>query len=368
MENGINLNKTSEYRSFLSDLKKRIHNSQMRAALSANKEMIELYWHIGLSVINLQKEKSWGNAVVEQLSEDLKNSYPGITGFSRTNLFAMRQMVLFFLPYITTELSNNEVISTNATIVPPKATIVPQLVGLLPWGHIRVLISKIKDYEKAVFYIKNIIEYGWSRDVLLMQIEQNLYEREGKAVTNFKNSLPYPQSDLAQQTLKDPYMFDFLTLEKNVQERQIEKSLIRHITQFLLELGKGFAYIGNQYHLQVNEKDYYLDLLFYHVKLKCYVVIELKSGEFKPEYAGKINFYLSAVDDLLRSETDNPSIGIILCKNKDRLDVEYALRDINKPIGVSSFTFKEIPTQIKHELPTVEQIEEEFSGLDQIEN
>lgn len=234
------------------------------------------------------------------------NAYPGVSGFSRTNLFAMRQMVLFF---------------------GPDAEIVPQAVGQLPWGHIRVIMAKTKELSIAEYYAKATLEYGWTRDVLVMQIEQKLHEREGKAVSNFKTVLPKPQSDLAQQTLKDPYLFDFLTLEKDVKEREIERQLVQHIARFLLELGKGFAFMGSQYHIHINKKDYYLDLLFYHVQLRCFVVIELKSGEFKPEYAGKINFYLSAVDDLMRSENDQPSIGIVLCKDRDRLDVEYALRD-----------------------------------------
>jgi predicted nuclease of restriction endonuclease-like (RecB) superfamily len=346
MKNLDNLPKSSDYIKFLTDLKGRIHASQMRAALAANSELISLYWHIGKSIIRLQKEKGWGNAVVEQLSSDLKKDYPGVSGFSRTNLFAMRQMYLFFSP--TSEF-------------------VPQVVGQLPWGHIRVILAKIKDQSIAEFYLKSAMEFGWARDILEMQIEQKLYERQGKAITNFTEALPKPQSDLAQQTLKDPYIFDFLTLEKDAQEKDIENQLVKQIVKFLLELGKGFAFIGQQYPLQVGEKEYYLDLLFYHIKLKCFIVIELKSGEFKPEYAGKVNFYLSAVDDLMRSEKDNPSIGIILCKNKEKINVEYALRDINKPIGVSSFHFNEIPADIQTQMPTVEQIERELTTIENVD-
>jgi predicted nuclease of restriction endonuclease-like (RecB) superfamily len=342
MSKELLLLQSSEYRDFLADLKGRIHAAQMRSALAANAEMIGLYWYIGRSIIQLQQEKPWGNAVVKQLSADLIKAYPGISGFSRTNLFAMRQMVLFF---------------------DPQSKIVPQAVGQLPWGHIRVILAKIKDLTIADFYLKGTVAYGWSRDILVMQIEQRLHEREGKSVTNFQTALPKPQSDLAQQTLKDPYIFDFMTLAKDAKEQEIERQLIQHIAHFLMELGKGFAFMGSQYPMHINNKDYFLDLLFYHVNLRCFVVIELKKGEFKPEYAGKVNFYLSAVDDLMRGEHDNPSIGIILCKNRDKLDVEYALRDINKPIGVSAFQFNEMPVHIQSQLPTVEELEQELTGL-----
>lgn len=343
MSKEIDFLASSEYHDFLVDLKSRIYAAQMRSALAANAELLGLYWHIGHSILRLQNEQSWGNAVVQQLSADLHKSYPGIAGFSRSNLFAMRQMVLFF--------------GTDSEFV-------PQAVGQLPWGHIRVILAKVKDLSIADFYLKASFEYGWTRNVLVMQIEQRLHEREGKSVTNFQSALPKPQSDLAQQTLKDPYIFDFLTLEKDVKELEIERQLVQHIARFLMELGKGFAFMGSQYPLCVNNKDYRLDLLFYHVNLRCFVIIELKSGEFKPEYAGKVNFYLSAVDDLMKGEHDNPSIGIILCKNRDKIDVEYALRDINKPIGVSAFQFNEMPTNLQSQLPTVEELEQELSDLE----
>ena len=285
--------------------------------------------------------KNWGNSVVEKLSADLKNQLDNVTGFSRTNLFAMRQFYQFYKSH---------------------GEFVPQLVGQIPWGHNRLILNKIKDVEQAFFYIQNTIENGWSRNILELQIESKLFERQGKAVTNFKTTLPNRHSELANQTLKDPYVFDFLTLEKGVHELDIERQLITHITKFLLELGKGFAFIGRQYELQIGNKTRYLDLLFYHIKLKCFVVIELKGGEFEPEFAGKMNYYLSAVDDILKTETDNPTIGIILCKSKDKIDVEYALRDFGKPIGVSNFTITEnIPSNLKSELPTVKQIEDELT-------
>jgi len=262
-------------------------------------------------------------------------------GFSRSSLFAMRQMVAFFSPQFE---------------------FVPQPVGQMPWGHVRTLLTKVKTVDTALLYAQNCIENGWSRSVLEWQIEQRFHERAGKAIGNFTKTLPAPQSELVQQSLKDPYVFDFLTLTPQAVERDIENQLVAQITRFLLELGKGFAFLGRQYPLAANGKDYFLDLLFYHTRLKCYVVIELKAGEFKPEYIGKLNFYLSAVDDQLRTPDDQPTIGLILCKDKDKLDVEYALRDINKPMGVSSFIGKDIPLSVQSQLPSVEEIEVELAA------
>lgn len=328
-----------DYRKVLDEIKRHIKSSQLRAVLAANSELIALYWHIGQSIVSLQTANSWGTAVVEQLAADLRHEHPGIQGFSRTSLFAMRQMYLFFSPRFET---------------------VPQIVGQLPWGHIRTILGKLKDMDVVLFYMAACTENGWTRPILELQIEQSLHTRQGAAPTNFTTVLPSPQSELAQQSFKDPYLFDFLTLSNRAIERDVENQLITHITRFLLELGKGFAFLGRQYPVEINGRNYLLDLLFYHTKLKCYVVIELKIGDFKPEYAGKMNFYLSAVDDLLRSDSDAPSIGLILCKGKDRFDVEYALRDINKPIGVSSFITREIPIEVKSQLPTVEQLEQEL--------
>ncbi len=239
---------------------------------------------------------------------------------------------------------------------------VPQAVAQIPWGHNRLIISRIKDIDKAVFYASATIENGWSRDNLEIQIDKNYFERKGNTITNFERTLPVPQSDLAQETIKDPYQFGFLGLEDDALEKEIETKLTKHITDFLIELGKGFAYVGNQYHIKVSQKDYYIDLLFYHLELRCYVVIELKAGIFKPEFAGKLNFYLSAVDTLMKREEDNPTIGILLCKKKDRVEAEFALRDINKPIGISDYQLtKAIPDEIKTKLPTVEQLENELS-------
>ena len=329
-----------EYKNWFEEVKLRIQNRQIKVAVTVNSALLSFYWDLGKMIVLNQEDAHWGNAVVEQLAKDLKREYPGIGGFSRTNLFAVRQFYLFYR-------SSSEKI--------------PQAVGQIPWGHNRLIIGKIKNVEEAIFYAESTIENNWSRSILALQIESDLYRRQGEAITNFKATLPAPNSDLARETLKDPYVFDFLTLEKNAQELEIEEQLVKHITKFLLELGKGFAFIGNQYHLEVNGKSYYLDLLFYHVKLRCFVVIELKAGEFKPEYVGKLNFYLSAVDELLKNKNDHPTIGILLCKEKDKVDVEFALRDIGKPIGVSEFEItKIVPEEIKTNLPTVEQIEKEL--------
>jgi len=332
----------SDYRKALAAIKQRIQASQTRAVLAVNAELLGLYWDIGRQLDVWQRERQWGAAVVEKMASDLQASYPGIKGFSRTSLFAMRQFYSFFSPHFE---------------------FVPQAVGQLPWGHVRTLLAKIKSLEVMLLYAHACVEQGWSRNVLEWQIQQSYHERMGKAVGNFSQTLPAPQSDLVQQSLKDPYVFDFLTLTPQAVERDIENQLVAQVTRFLLELGKGFAFLGRQYPLTVNNKDYFLDLLFYHTRLKCYVVIELKAGEFKPEYVGKLNFYLSAIDEQLRTTDDQPTIGLILCKDKDKLDVEYALRDINKPMGVSSYITKDIPLNVRSQLPTVQEIETELNAL-----
>ena len=335
----------TDYRQGLEDIKRRIQSAQTRAVLAANTELLQLYWDIGRQLAQWQKERDWGTAVVEQMATDLQSAYPGIKGFSRPSLFAMRQSYAFFSP----RFGQFEFVS--------------QPVRQIPWGHIRTLLVKVKSVDEALLYAQACVDNGWSRSVLTLQVEQRYHERIGQAASNFAKALPAPQSELVQQSLKDPYVFDFLTLQADAVERDIENQLVAHITRFLLELGKGFAFLGRQYALQVNGRDYFLDLLFYHARLKCYVVIELKAGAFKPEYVGKLNFYLSAVDDLLRTEGDQPTIGLILCKDKDHLDVEYALRDVHKPMGVSSFITKDIPLDVQSQLPSVQEIEDELKAL-----
>ena len=341
------LNNT-DYQLWLKTIKSKIRSAQVKAALSVNQELILFYWELGRMITEKQAASQWGNKLIEQLAIDLKKEFSGMAGFSRTNLYAMRKFYQYFS-------------SVNFQKEVGDIAIVQQLVGRLPWGHLSLLLSKVKATKEVLFYLQQTLENHWSRDVLALQIKTNLYERQGKALTNFDTALPSPQSDLAQQTIKDPYIFDFLTLSKPYKERDIEDQLVRHITQFLLELGKGFAFIGRQYHLEIGGSDYYLDLLFYHVILKCYVVIDLKNTRFIPEYAGKMNFYLSAVDTLLKKEGDKPTIGILLCRDKKNIEVEFALRDINKPMGVSEFQFTEVlPDDLKSSLPTIEEIEKEL--------
>jgi len=337
---------TKEYVQVLSSLKKQIKEAQIKAVFSVNKEMLKLYWAIGKIIAEKQEANGWGTGVVEKLAEDLQKAFPDIGGFSRTNVFRMKA---FFIAYEK----------------------IPQAVGQIedlvifsiPWGHNAVLLEKIKNYDQRIWYAQKTLENSWSRSTLETWIQADLFNRKGKALTNFQERLPSPQSDLAQQTLKDPYLFDFLALQENYQERDMEKALINHIQKFLLELGHGFAFIGQQVHLVVDEQDYYIDLLFYHTKLHCYIVVELKARAFDPRDAGQINFYLSAVDDTLRSEGDNPTIGLLLCKSKKKLTVEYALRRSASPIGVASYEvqiMEKLPKELKGSLPTVEEIESEL--------
>lgn len=330
------------YESWLSDLKQRIQSAQQRATLSVNRELVLLYWNIGRDILERQQAQGWGAKIVDQLAKDLTVAFPDMKGFSRRNLLYMRSFAEQW----------------------PEAEFVQQAVAQLPWGHNILIITKSSSVAEARFYIEQTLEQGWSRDVLALQIKSNLYARTGKAVTNFSRTLPLPQSDLAQQTLKDPYTFDFMAMTAPFNERDVERQLTQHITQFLLELGKGFAFIGRQYHLEVAGNDYYIDLLFYHVTLKCYVVVELKNRKFIPEYAGKLNFYLSAVDSLLKRSDDQPTIGLLLCRDKNNVEVEFALRDMNKPMGVSEYTLVEaLPDNLKGALPTVEEIENDLQKM-----
>lgn len=346
------------YLEFLAEIKERIRTAQVRAMLAANRELIALYWDIGKAIVERQKTEGWGRAVVERLAADLQAEFPGIAGFSPLNVWRMRA---FYLAW--SEESEN----LSQAVTESERQKLAQLVTGIPWGHNIILIQKIKDPRVRIWYALKIIEHGWSRAVLTAQIESRLHEREGKALTNFNITLLQPQSDLAQQALKDPYIFDFLTLTVDDQERELEQGLIEHIQKFMLEMGVGFAFVGRQVHLEVSGRDYYLDLLFYHLKLRCFVVIDLKVGEFKPEYAGKMNFYLSAVDDLLRHPDDQPTIGLLLCREKDKLTVEYALRDMKKPLGVAEWQVRlveSLPRRLYGKLPAIEQIERELKGCE----
>ncbi len=330
----------NDYREFLVNLKEKVRRTQLKASMAANTVLIDFYWELGKEIIRLESYNHWGTKLIEQLSIDLKLEFSQIKGFSRRNLYAIRQWYLFYSS---------------------RYEFVPQAVAQLPWGHQRLIINKIKDVELAIRYADACYENSWSRDTLEANINSNYHLRVGNGQTNFSATLPALQSDLANQTIKNPYYFDFIEVEDERSERAIEKELIKHISEFMIELGKGFAFVGKQYNIVVNNNDYFIDLLFYHLHLRCYVVFELKAGKFKPEYAGKLNFYISAVDSQLKHPNDNPTIGIILCRTTDSIEVEYALRDIQKPIGISSFELqKNIPEKFKSALPTVEEIENEL--------
>jgi predicted nuclease of restriction endonuclease-like (RecB) superfamily len=328
------------YARFLEDLKVGIRQAQVRAVFSANSELVLLYWRIGRKLLDQQAREGWGAQVIDRLSADLRRAFPSNKGFSVRNLQYMRAFAEAW----------------------PDEPIVQQLVARIPWGHHVRLLDRVRDPEHRLFYVRQTLEHGWSRNVLVHQIDGGLHRRQGHAITNFAQTLPPPQSDLAQQTLKDPYTLDFLPFGLELRERELERELLVHIRDFLLELGVGFAFVGSQVPIEVAKKDFYIDLLFYHLRLRCFVVIELKTGEFEPEYAGKMNFYLSAVDDTLRHESDQPSIGLILCKERDRVIVEYALRDTKRPIGVSAYRLTErLPNNLARSLPSVQELEAELT-------
>ena len=335
------------YAVLLKNLKQEISTSRIRAHLSVNKEMIHLYWRIGNQILERQKEEGWGSKVIENISKDLRKEFPEMKGLSYQNISYMRQFAI--------EYSNN--------------VILQQAIGELPWGHNITIFSKLKDANQRIWYAQKTIENGWSRNVLSIQIQSQLYSRDGKSINNFQSTLPAPQSDLAASIIKDPYNLEFLDIQGKFHERELEEKLIDHIRKFLLELGQGFAFIGNQYHVELEGEDYYMDLVFYHVKLKCYVVIELKTGKFKPEYAGKLNFYLNLMDRRVKDDSDNPTIGLILCEEKRSITVEYAIEGINKPMGVSQFKLTEqLPDKLKQYLPTAEELIKLGSDISELES
>jgi predicted nuclease of restriction endonuclease-like (RecB) superfamily len=330
----------SDFLEWVTGLKAKIRSARNKLAFSINSQLLELYWEIGKEMVEKQEKSGWGSGFVEQIAIELKHEFPEIKGFSRRNIYAILQWYKFYSE---------------------KYQFVPQGVAQIPWGHNRLIITKIKDVQTAEFYCIETIKNGWDRDTLEIQIENNYHLKSGNATHNFTNTLPAEQSKIASQTLKDPYNFDFLGLENDALEKAIEDELTKNITKFLLELGKGFAFLGRQYKIEISDTDYFLDMLFYHLELRCYIVVELKAGKYKPEYAGKLNFYLSAVDSQLRRNGDNPTIGILLCKKKDKIDVEYLLRDIHKPMGISEYKLTNaIPENIKAQLPSIEEIEREL--------
>ncbi len=342
----------ADYKQWLIDLKKRIKQSQLKAAVKVNFELISLYWSMGKDIVEKQKDSRYGDSLIKQLSQDLKAEFPDMKGFSLSNLKFIRQWYLFY---------NEPIEKSQQPVSQFDIANVQQLVSQIPWGHNIKIVSKCKTIDEAFFYINKTIEFGWSRDMLDTHIGLNEFKRVGSSSTNFALTLPPTQSDLAQQTLKDPYNFDFLTLSENYKERELEDALTDNITRFLLELGAGFAYVGRQVPLTVGDKEFFIDLLFYHLKLRCYVVIELKAVDFVPEFAGKLSFYLSAVNDILAHPTDNPTIGLMICKSKNHIVAEYALKGINQPIGVSEYELtKQFPKDFKGSLPTIEEIEAEL--------
>ncbi len=326
----------------LDEIKRRIRSSQVKASLAVNQELVTLYWSIGRTILQQQEQEGWGAKVIERLSRDLGKEFPGIGGFSSRNLKYMRKFADLY----------------------PDFQIVQQLAAQIPWWHNVILMDKIHSQKERIWYIQQTIMHGWSRSSLEDWIKSNLYGRQGQALTNFKERLPTPHSQLAQEITKNPYNLDFLTLKDGFRERELEDGLIAHIQKFLIELGTGFAFMGRQYPLEVDGDDYYLDLLFYHTKLRCYTAIELKAEEFKPEHAGKMNFYLAALDASLKTENDNPSIGMILCKKQSKIKVEYAFRNCTTPIGIATYEtqiVQSLPSELQGNLPTVEEIEAELA-------
>jgi len=354
MKQALTQDKT--YSTWLKELKQKVRLVQIKAAVKVNSELLRFYWELGLDIVDKQKNTKWGDGFLNQLSQDLSSTFPDMKGFSKRNLELIRKWYRFW--------SDSTLIAKQLATQTESVHIIP--IFQIPWWHNIVIITKIQNSDKALFYVNKTIQNNWSRSVLTHHIESDLFKREGKAVTNFEATLPAPQSDLAREILKDPYNFDFLTLTEKHNEKELENALVNHVTKFLLELGAGFSYIGRQYNLEINGDEFFIDLLFYHVKLHCYVVVELKSVKFKPEFAGKLNFYISAVDGILKSERDNPTVGILICKSKNNTVVEYALKDVHKPIGVSEYIItKNLPDEFKSSLPSIEEIEAELSGMEE---
>lgn len=345
------------YAELLEDLKARVRTAQLKAAVAVNRELNQLYWDIGRLIVERQEREGWGKGIVDRLAKDIQTAFPGLQGFSPRNVWRMRA---FYLAY-----------RQEVTILPQAAAELggaklPQPAAEMPWFHNVILIEKVKDPLQRLWYAQQTVQHGWSRTILELQIQSDLYGRKGKAITNFAATLPPPQSDLAQQALKDPYLFDFLTLSDEAHERDLEGGLVGHVEKFLLELGAGFAFVGRQVHMVVGDDDFYIDLLFYHLELRCFVLIDLTMKKFTPEDAGQMNFYLSAVDDLMRHPDDKPSVGLILCKRHNRVVAEYALRDVAKPIGVAEWQTRlvqSLPEELQGSLPTVAELEAELGKV-----
>jgi len=341
---------TDDYKVWIEDIKNRIKQSQIKASIKVNYELLDMYWSLGKDIVDKQKNAEWGTAFLNTVSKDLQKAFPGISGFSLQNLKSIRYWYRFY----TENINGLQVVS--------HFEVMDNMIKSIPWGHNQRIMYKCKDINEALFYVQKTMDNSWSRNVLEHQIDAGLYKRQGKAITNFQAKLPAVQSDLAEQTLKDPYNFDFLTLREKYDEKELEDALVNQITQFLLELGTGFSYIGRQINIKVGESEFRMDLLFYHVQLHSYVVVELKTEKFTPEFAGKLNFYVNAVNKNMKTEQDNPTIGILICKDKDNVVAEYSLENISQPIGITEYEFtKFLGDEFEGSLPTIEEIEKELS-------
>ncbi|MBL7663852.1 MAG: DUF1016 family protein [Bacteriovoracaceae bacterium] len=345
----VDKKETKDFNSLLKEIKTRIQQSQAKAVLAVNSELIRLYWDVGRTIDQKQTKEGWGTQVIPRLAKELSGELSELKGFSTRNL---ERMVAFYRGY------------PDQFAIPPQAVaeLESNVFWSIPWGHHILLMEKIKEHNLRIWYMQQILKNGWSRNTLSLMIESRIHQRQGKSVSNFAELLPPSQSDLIQQELKDPYVFDFLTLQDTFHERELEVGLLKYLQQFLLELGQGFAFVGRQYCLELDGNEFYVDLLFYHLKLRCYIVIDLKKGKFKPDYAGKMNFYLNVVDDKLKAKADAPSIGLILCQNHNKIVAEYALRGVEHPIGISEYELtRALPKNLKSSLPTIEEIESELA-------
>lgn len=369
----VTLSKNRVYKTWLSSIKEQIRIAQIKTAIVVNKELLNVYWHIGKEICEKQEQSNWGDGLIEQLSIDLLKEFPTVKGFSRTNLYYIKRWYLF---YTKNELVPQVValmkLKPSKDIIVPQAVgqiqkntsknvILPQLVAIIPWGHHREIISKCSTIEEAIFYINETVKNNWSRSVLVAQIESKLFKRKGKSINNFETTLPKLQSDLAKETFKNPYTFELLGLSETIKEHELETTLTNNIKTFLLELGQGFAYMGKQFPIQVNGDAFFIDLLFYHTRLHCYVVVELKVEDFKPEFVGKLNFYLNAVDAEIKQKDDNASIGLLLCKTPNKVVVEYTLKNVKAPLGVSEYKVQtDLPKRMQNQLPSINQLKKQL--------
>ncbi len=377
----------ADYRHWMEDVKQRLKNYQIKAAVRVNSALLEFYWSLGHDMANMKAEQKWGSGVIEQMSLDLKAAFPNLKGFSTTNLWYVKKWYLFYadekLHQLGGEIQSIDIedgailqqaVGKFQGIEMEVDAKLPQLVGefglpekfgLVSWGHHREIITHCQSVGEALFYIQKTIDNGWSRSALENNMAAGLFAKQGKAVTNFGTTLPAQQSQLAQELLKDPYNFDFLTMADDYKERELEDALAQNISRFLLELGKGFSYVGRQVELRVDDESFFIDMLFYHIRLKCYVVVELKTVKFIPEFAGKLNFYVTAVDRLLKQDDDKPTIGLLICKTKKDTLVEWALADIHKPIGVAGYELHNIlPKELVPSLPTPQELERQLELMD----